>query len=147
MIEGEQEVIFLIDGAGSSFGRSHIMSLFKKEKTKRKVALWYGARSLKENIYQADFEEVEKKFDNFTYHPALSEPAEEDLQAGRPKEDPLKTKFVFKAFELRQLQDMEELEGCLYYVCGPTLHNASFMKLLDSYGIGTNHIVLDDFGS
>ena len=57
MIESDQELVFLIGGAGSSFGRSHIMHLFKTEKTQRKVTLWYGARSLKENIYQEDYEQ------------------------------------------------------------------------------------------
>src|SRR5205085_392075 len=52
MINDQRSLIFLIGGAGSSFGRSHILHLFYTENTKRKVDLWYGARSLKENIYQ-----------------------------------------------------------------------------------------------
>lgn len=147
MIEGDQELVFLIGGAGSSFGRSHIMSLFKTEKTKRKVTIWYGARSLRENIYHAEFEDIEREFENFKYHLVLSEPTEEDFQAGWPTKeaDPVKTNFAFKAFELGQLKSMEEPEECLYYVCGPPLHNSSVMKLLDDYGVPRDHIVLDDF--
>src|SRR5262249_22723742 len=56
MINDQRELVFLIGGAGSSFGRSHILHLFYTENTKRKVSLWYGARSLRENIYQREYE-------------------------------------------------------------------------------------------
>ncbi len=147
MIEDESELIFLIGGAGSSFGRSHILDLFLTKKTKRKLTLWYGARSLKENIYQDDYEKLAKEFDNFEYKLVLSEPSEEDAKGGWPMDDPTKTNYLFKAFEEGQLKNMEEPENCLYYVCGPPLHNKSVMKLLDDYGVSREHIVLDDFGS
>ena len=144
MIEDERELVFLIGGAGSSFGRAHIMHLFKTENTQRKVTLWYGARSLKENIYQDEYEALDREYDNFSYRLALSEPQPEDEW---PTDDPIKTNFLFKAFELGQLKEMEEPEECLYYVCGPPLHNSSVMKLLDDYGVPRQNIVLDDFGS
>lgn len=147
MIQDQRELIFLIGGAGSSFGRSHIMQLFKTEKTKRKVTLWYGARSLKENIYQEEYEALEKEFSNFGYRLVLSEPLPEDIAAGWPPKDPLKTNYLFKAFELGQLKHMEAPEDCLYYVCGPPMHNKSVLKLLDDYGVPRESIVLDDFGS
>ena len=147
MIEDERELVFLIGGAGSSFGRSHIMHLFRTENTKRKVTFWYGARSLKENIYQEEYEALDKEFDNFTYYLVLSEPLPEDVEQGWPKDDPLKTNFLFRAFEEGQLKSMEEPEEALYYVCGPPLHNSSVLKLLDDYGVPRESIVLDDFGS
>ncbi|WP_044881281.1 NADH:ubiquinone reductase (Na(+)-transporting) subunit F [Neochlamydia sp. EPS4] len=147
MIQDSRELIFLIGGAGSSFGRSHIMHLFKTEQTHRKVTLWYGARSLKENIYQADYEQLEKEFSNFHYHLVLSEPLPSDLEAGWPANDPTKTNYLFKAFEMGQLKFMEAPEECLFYVCGPPLHNKSVLKLLEDYGVPRESIVLDDFGS
>lgn len=147
MIEDERELVFLIGGAGSSFGRSHILHLFKTEKTKRKVTLWYGARSLKENIYQAEYEELDAAHPNFTYHLVLSDPLAEDIEEGWPKEDPVKTNYLFRAFEEGQLKEMKEPEEVLYYVCGPPLHNQSVLKLLDNYGVPRENIVLDDFGS
>lgn len=147
MIDDDRELIFLIGGAGSSFGRSHIMHLFKTEKTKRKVTLWYGARSLKENIYQDEYEALDRENENFSYKLVLSEPLKEDLEGGWPKDDPVKTNYLFKAFEEGQLKEMEFPEECLYYVCGPPLHNKSVMQLLDDYGVPEENIVLDDFGS
>lgn len=147
MINDNRELIFLIGGAGSSFGRSHILQLFKTEKTSRKVSMWYGARSLKENIYQEEYEQLEKEFNNFNYHLVLSEPLPDDIAQGWPSKDPLKTNFLFKAFELGQLKHMEAPEECLFYVCGPPMHNKSVLKLLDDYGVPRESIILDDFGS
>ncbi|MDF2577861.1 MAG: nqrF [Chlamydiales bacterium] len=147
MINDNRELIFLIGGAGSSFGRSHIMHLFRTENTKRKATLWYGARSVKENIYQDEYEKLARDFPNFKYNLVLSEPLPEDLAAGWPAKDPVKTNFLFKAFEEGQLKHMKEPESALFYVCGPPLHNKSVMKLLDDYGVPRENIVLDDFGS
>ena len=147
MINDDRELVFLIGGAGSSFGRSHILQLFYTEKTKRKVSMWYGARSAKENIYQEEYEQLDKDFENFTYNLVLSEPKPEDVEAGWQKDDPVKTNFLFKAFEEGKLKLMDDPEECLYYVCGPPLHNSSVMKLLDDYGVPIESIILDDFGS
>ena len=147
MIQDQRELVFLIGGAGSSFGRSHILHLFNTEKTQRKVSFWYGARSLKENIYEEEYRELAKNHPNFTYHLVLSEPTKEDIEQGWPQNDPLKTNFLFRAFEKGQLNRMEEPEESLYYVCGPPMHNLSVMKLLDDYGVPRDNIVLDDFGS
>lgn len=147
MINDQRELVFLIGGAGSSFGRSHILHLFYSENTPRKVTLWYGARSLRENIYQQEYEELEKKFPNFHYKLVLSEPLPEDLAAGWPSKDPIKTNFLFRAFEEGQLKQTEYPEECLFYVCGPPMHNKSILKLLDDYGVPRESIVLDDFGN
>ncbi|MCH9608857.1 MAG: Na(+)-translocating NADH-quinone reductase subunit F [Chlamydiales bacterium] len=144
MIQDARPLVFLIGGAGSSFGRSHTLHLFLTENTDRQVDFWYGARSLKENIYQEEYEKLDSAHDNFRYHLVLSEPLDED---NWPKDDPLKTNFLFRAFEVGQLKKMEEPEECLYYVCGPPLHNSSVLKLLDDYGVPRENIVLDDFGS
>lgn len=147
MICDDRDVIFLIGGAGSSFGRSHILSLFYEKNTTREVTLWYGARALRENIYQEEYEALAEKYPNFHYHLVLSNPLPEDIEKGWPKDNSIKTNFLFRAFEEGQLKDMELPEECLYYVCGPPLHNTSIMKLLDNYGVPQENIVLDDFGS
>lgn len=147
MKEDNRPVIFLIGGAGSSFGRSHILDLLLNKHSDRELTLWYGARSLKENIYQEEYEKLEKEFPNFHYHLVLSQPLQEDLDQGWDKNDPIKTNFLFKAFELRQLSHLPNPEDYLYYVCGPALHNSSILTLLDNYGIERSSIVLDDFGS
>lgn len=148
MIEDDRELVFLIGGAGASFGRSHILDLFYGKHTKRKVTLWYGARSLKENIYQEEFERLDKEFENFSYRLVLSEPSKEDVEGGWPKEDLERTGFAAKAFEQGQLKGMDAPEDALYYVCGPPQHNKSVIKLLYDYGVDTDvNVILDDFGN
>lgn len=147
MKEDDRPVIFLIGGAGSSFGRSHILDLLLNKKTQRELTLWYGARSLKENIYQEEYEKLASLFPNFQYHLVLSSPLPEDFAQGWDKDDPTKTNLLFKAFELGQLSKLNNPEDYLYYVCGPAMHNSSILKLLDSYGVERSSIVLDDFGS
>lgn len=147
MKENNRPLIFLIGGAGSSFGRSHILDLLLDKHSTREITLWYGARSLKENIYQEEYEKLDKDFPNFHYHLVLSEPLPEDIAAGWDKNDPEKTNFLFQAFELGQLSKLSNPEGYLYYVCGPPLHNSSILKLLENYGVERSSIILDDFGS
>jgi Na+-transporting NADH:ubiquinone oxidoreductase subunit F len=147
MIADDRELVFLIGGAGSSFGRSHVLHLFNTEKTKRKVSFWYGARSLRENIYEEEYKNLEAKYPNFSYNLVLSEPLPSDIEQGWPAKDPLKTNYLFKAFELGQLKKMDYPEEALFYVCGPPLHNTSVLKLLDDYGVPRENIILDDFGS
>lgn len=147
MINDNRELVFLIGGAGSSFGRAHVLHLFRTENTKRKVAFWYGARSMRENIYQEGYEKLQQEFKNFSYRLVLSEPLPEDIASGWPEKDPLKTNFLFRAFEQGQLKQMDAPEECLFYVCGPPMHNKSVLKLLDDYGVPRENIVLDDFGN
>ena len=148
MIEDDRELVFLIGGAGASFGRAHIMDLFYGKNTSRKVTLWYGARSMKENIYQEEFEKLDQEFDNFSYRLVLSEPTDKDFEKGWPKQDTTKTGFAGVAFEEGQLKDMDAPEDALYYICGPPGHNASILKLLYDYGVEKDtNIILDDFGN
>jgi len=147
MMNDDRELIFLIGGAGSSFGRSHVLHLFNTENTKRKVSFWYGARSIRENIYEDEYRDLASKYPNFSYNLVLSEPLPSDIESGWPQKDPLKTNYLFKAFELGQLKQMDYPEDALFYVCGPPMHNISVLKLLDDYGVPRENIVLDDFGS
>ena len=145
MRDNQKDLYFLIGGAGSSFARSHILDLFHQE-TKRKVHLWYGARSLKENVYEDEFKELSQKQENFSYNIVLSEPSSEDYEKGWPR-DSKHCNYLFEAFRLSVLEDLESPEDALYYVCGPPMHNKSVLKCLDDYGVDSESIILDDFGS
>ena len=140
-----KQYIFLIGGVGSSFCRSHILQMFRTEQTDARVSLWYGARSLQENIHQKLYEDLERERSNFTYHLVLSAPTQADIDAGWDLHDPVKTNFLFKAFEIGALKDMEYPEAAVYYVCGPPMHNKSVLQLLDTYGIPRDNIVVDEF--
>ena len=69
-------------GAGMAPMRSHLMHLFKTEKTDRPVSFWYGARALKEVPYLDEFHQIEKDFPNFSFNLALDRPDPEADAAG-----------------------------------------------------------------
>lgn len=137
-----QELIFIGGGAGMAPMRSHIMHLFKTEKTKRPVSFWYGARALKEAPYIHEFHEIEKEFPNFSFHLALDRPDPEADAAGIP----YKAGFVHSVLYENYLKNHEEPESCLYLLCGPPMMISSVVKMLDSLGVPPENILYDNFG-
>jgi len=119
--------------------RSHIFHLFNTLKTDRKVSYWYGARSLREVFYEDEFRAIEKKFPNFKFHLALSEPLPEDNWTGL-------TGFIHKVLLDNYLSKHEEPEDIEYYFCGPPVMNNAVVKMLDNLGVPQENISFDDFG-
>lgn len=137
--ETNSEMVYIGGGAGMAPLRSHIFHLFNTLKTKRQVSYWYGARSLREVFYEDEFRAIEKKFPNFKFHLALSEPLPEDNWTGL-------TGFIHKVLLDNYLSKHEEPEDIEYYFCGPPLMNNSVIKMLDSLGVPQENIAFDDFG-
>ncbi|MBN1386973.1 MAG: NADH:ubiquinone reductase (Na(+)-transporting) subunit F [Bacteroidales bacterium] len=135
----ENEMIYIGGGAGMAPLRSHIYHLFHSLKTGRKVSYWYGARSRREIFYEEEFRAIEKKFPNFKFNLALSEPLPEDNWEGY-------TGFIHQVLYDEYLSKLEEPEEIEYYFCGPPLMNDAVIKLLYDMGIPDENIAFDDFG-
>lgn len=135
----DNEMIYIGGGAGMAPLRSHIFHLFNTLKTKRKVSYWYGARSLNEVFYEKEFRAIEKKFPNFSFTLALSEPLPEDKWKGP-------TGFIHQVLYDNYLGKHEEPEEIEYYFCGPPLMNNAVVKMLYDLGIPDENIAFDDFG-
>ena len=138
-----QELVFIGGGAGMAPMRSHIMHLFKTEKTKRPVSFWYGARALKEVPYLDEFHAIEKDFPNFSFNLALDRPDPEADAAG-VKYTP---GFVHNVLYENYLKNHQAPEDCIYLMCGPPMMIASVVKMLDSLGVPPENILYDNFGS
>ncbi|MFP4064177.1 MAG: NADH:ubiquinone reductase (Na(+)-transporting) subunit F [Bacteroidales bacterium] len=134
-----REMVYIGGGAGMAPLRSHIFHLFHTLKTDRKVSYWYGARSKREIFYEEDFRKIEKKFPNFSFHIALSEPLPEDNWDGY-------TGFIHQVVLDNYLKDHKEPEEVEYYLCGPPIMNESVLDMLDNLGVPEENIDLDDFG-
>ena len=122
--------------------RSHIMHLFKTEKTTRTVHFFYGARSLKEAFYLDDYHAIEKEFPNFKFHLALDRPdpaADEAGVAYTPG-------FVHNVMYETYLKNHEAPEDVLYFMCGPAMMSQAVCNLLDSLGVPPESILFDNFG-
>ncbi len=142
-LSDKQELIFIGGGAGMAPMRSHLMHLFKTEKTSRPVSFWYGARALKEAPYVDEFRAIEKDFPNFSFNLALDRPDPEADAAGE-KYTP---GFVHNVLYENYLKHHQAPEDCIYLMCGPPMMIASVVKMLDSLGVPSENILYDNFGS
>ena len=89
--------------------------------------------------YYEDFKEIEKKFPNFSYNVALSEPMEEDNWSGH-------TGFIHQVLYDEYLGNHEDPTEIEYYMCGPPMMMDAAFKMLDSLGVEPENIMFDDFG-
>jgi Na+-transporting NADH:ubiquinone oxidoreductase subunit F len=136
----DREMIYVGGGAGMAPLRSHIFHLFHTLKTRdRKVSYWYGARSLREMFYEEDFRAIEREFDNFTFHIALSNPKEEDNWTGH-------VGFIHNVVIENYLNHHDEPEDCEFYFCGPPLMLKAVQKMCDDFGVPEENVRFDDFG-
>lgn len=134
-----REMVYIGGGAGMAPLRSHIFHMFHTDKTKRKVSYWYGARSKREIFYDEQFMDIEKKFPNFNFNIALSEPVAEDKWEGM-------TGFIHQVLYDEYLSKLEEPEEIEYYLCGPPMMNDAVLKMLYDLGVPDEMIEFDDFG-
>jgi Na+-transporting NADH:ubiquinone oxidoreductase subunit F len=136
----KREMCFVGGGAGMAPMRSHIFDLFHTKETRdRKVTFWYGARSMREAFYLDDFDDIEKKFDNFRWTLGLSEPLPGDDWDGA-------VGFIHQILYDNYLKDHEDPTEIEYYLCGPPLMISAMEKMLDDLGIDPSMIAFDSFG-
>ncbi|TYA84128.1 NADH:ubiquinone reductase (Na(+)-transporting) subunit F [Seonamhaeicola marinus] len=148
--ESEAEMLYVGGGAGMAPMRSHLYHLFKTLETGRTVTYWYGGRSKRELFYLEHFYELERKFDNFKFFLALSEPLEEDNW--KVKKDINDAEgdgfvgFIHNCVIDNYLNHHEAPEDIELYFCGPPLMNKAVQKMGEDFGIPDENIRFDDFG-
>ena len=135
----DAEMIFIGGGAGMAPMRAHVFDQLKRLDSKRKMSYWYGARSLRETFYNEDFDELQEKHENFTWHIALSDPQPEDNWSGY-------SGYIHEVVYENYLKDHPAPEDCEYYMCGPPMMTTSVIKMLHDLGVEDDNILLDDFG-
>ena len=118
----QNEMVFIGGGAGMAPMRSHIFDQLLRLDSSRKISFWYGARSLKEMFYDEEFRELEQKYENFSYHTALSDPLPEDSWSGY-------TGFISHVLHDNYLVNHPTPEDCEYYMCGPPMMTVSYTHL------------------
>lgn len=137
---GEHELVFVGGGAGMAPVRSHILDQLLRQRTRRPVRFYYGARSRRELFYVEEFDRLALEHPNFSWTLALSEPRPEDAWTGE-------TGFIHEVVRRRQLEPHPAPEACEYYLCGPPLMVRAVRSLLDEFGVDAERIHTDDFGS
>ncbi|AKJ63848.1 NADH:ubiquinone reductase (Na(+)-transporting) subunit F [Kiritimatiella glycovorans] len=135
----DREMVYIGGGAGMAPLRSHIMHLLQTLRSGRTLSYWYGGRSMRELFYVDDFRALEKEFDNFTFHIALSEPLPEDEWDGP-------TGFIHQVVHDHYLGDHPDPDELEYYLCGPPMMLDASMNMLHELGVEDDRIAFDDFG-
>lgn len=136
--ETDNEICFVGGGAGMAPMRCHILNLLNTENTKRKITFWYGARSKRELFYLEMFQELEEKFENFSFHIALSEPLKTDNWEGN-------TGFIHDVLYKNYIKAHESPEDIEYYLCGPPVMIDSIIEMLTNEGVEEEMILYDAF--
>lgn len=137
--ETGKEMVFIGGGVGMAPLRAIIFDQLERLGTTRKITFWYGARSKGELFYVDEFDALAEKHPNFSWTPALSEPAANDAWQGA-------TGFVHDVVYDAYLKDHPAPEDCEYYLCGPPLMIEAVYAMLDECGVETESIFNDDFG-
>ena len=136
----DAEMIFIGGGAGMAPMRSHILDQLLRINTDQKITFFYGARSLSEMFYVKDYDDLSNKFNNFSWHVALSDPQPEDNWNGF-------TGFIHQVIHDEYLSKHPAPEDCDYYMCGPPMMMDACFKMLDNLGVEPESIKFDDFGA
>jgi Na(+)-translocating NADH:ubiquinone oxidoreductase F subunit len=135
---GDSEMIYVGGGAGMAPLRSHLSHLFESIKTNRRVSFWYGARSRKEIFYQDYFDALARRFPNFSFHLALSEPRREDDWTGA-------VGLIHELLRQRYLENHANPAAMEYYLCGPPLMIKATTTMLHDIGVADSQISFDEF--
>ena len=136
----QRELVFIGGGAGMAPLRAQILDLLETQDCGRKISFWYGARSRRELYYADLFEDLQRRHDNFSWHPALSAAEASDKWDGS-------TGFIHQVAYDNYLAQHAAPESCEYYLCGPPLMVQSVLAMLDELGVAPESIHFDDFGS
>jgi propane monooxygenase reductase component len=131
----DSDIVFVGGGAGMAPILCLLRTLAESGST-RKATYYYGARGKRDLCFEEELRALSESLPNFTYIPALSEPADGDDWDG---EVGLITDVVKK--------NEKDLEGVDAYVCGPPPMVEAAIVALSSLGASGKNVYYDKFTS
>ncbi|EPX76675.1 NADH:ubiquinone reductase (Na(+)-transporting) subunit F [Salipiger mucosus] len=134
----EREMVFIGGGVGMAPLRAMIHEQIALGTTRR-MSYFYGARSGIDLFYTEEFDAIAAAHPNFTWTPALSDPAPGDRWTGA-------TGFIHETVRAA-LSKHPAPEDCEYYLCGPPMMISAVLAMLDRLGVERQSIFNDDFGA
>lgn len=135
-----REMMLIAGGAGIAPIRSIIHDQLINQSNTRPIVFWYGARALDDLCYTAEFDGLANRYENFSWHVALSAPDPNDDWQGN-------TGFVHDVVYEKQLKDHPAPELIEYYLCGPPVMSVAVIQMLEDVGVDHESIFLDNFGT
>jgi len=134
----DREMCYIGGGAGMAPLKSHILHQLETLNTKRTITFWYGARSKQELFFDDEFSALEKKYENFSFCVALSQPMAEDDWKGM-------TGFIHQCLQDNYLGTHKDPTEVEYYLCGPPMMIDAVVNMLDGLGVESEMISYDKF--
>jgi len=133
--QSRREMIFVGAGSGMAPLKSHIDSITASQPT-RKISLWFGARTEDDIFYQAHFDYLARRHQNFNWTVALSKPDTKWQGA---------TGHIQQALFNQYLDRHPRLSDCDFYLCGPSVMMQDTTRLLQRKGVSQSQILCDEF--
>lgn len=131
--DSNREIVAVGGGSGMAPMRSIVMHL-AEQGMPRRVSLFFGARARRDLFYIDEFRQLEERFANFRYIPALSEPGPADRWDGE-------VGFVTQVAGRYTSPDGEK-EAVL---CGPPPMIDAAMRILPRLGVRPENTYFDKF--
>lgn len=128
-----KDIICIAGGSGLAPIKSIVFHLFEKG-TDRNVIFFFGSREARDLYYRKEFEALAKKYKNFRYVPAISNPSPSDNWTGE-------TGYIHLCIE-KYVDKETEKEA---YLCGPPLMIDAAVETLYKLGVKHNDIFFDKF--
>lgn len=131
--EADSDIVGIAGGCGMAPIRSianHLAGLGMP----RRFYYFFGARTTKDLFFMEEFTELEKKYPNFKFIPALSEPSPEDKWNGE-------VGLITEVAE-RYLDQLDKIEA---YLCGPPPMIDAAQILLANKGVKKANIYFDKY--
>ena len=129
----ERDIICIAGGSGMAPLKSILLDMAEKG-SKRKARYFFGARTARDLFLLDEMHELEERMENFTFIPALSDPAPDDNWTG---ETGLITEVV-----KRMAENAPEAEA---YLCGSPGMIDACVKVLSELGMPEERIYYDKF--
>lgn len=133
----DRDMVFIGGGVGMAPLRAMIHEQIGLG-TRRRMSYFYGARTAADLFYVEEFQEIASRHPNFTWTPALSDPAPGDRWTGA-------TGFIHEIVRAAMAAHPAPDE-CEYYLCGPPVMISAVLAMLDRLGVEPHSIFNDDFG-
>ncbi len=134
----DREMVYVGGGVGMAPLRAMIHQELGQG-TPRRIRYFYGARSAADLFYSEEFERLAAEHSNFSWTPALSDPAPGDRWTGA-------TGFIHEILRA-EMSHHPAPEDCEYYLCGPPVMISAVLATLKRLGVESGSIYYDDFGA
>ncbi|MFZ7089938.1 NADH:ubiquinone reductase (Na(+)-transporting) subunit F [Primorskyibacter sp. 2E233] len=133
-----KDMVFIGGGVGMAPLRALIHEQIGQG-TGRRMFYFYGARTAADLFYVEEFNQIARNHANFSWTPALSDPAPGDRWTGE-------TGFIHETVR-KGMSAHPAPEDCEYYLCGPPVMISAVIATLERLGVERSSIFNDDFGT